>query len=955
MDGSFRIRTGVNLKPAASAVSEKGDASYNTSTNKLEVYNGAVDSIVTEVLSASLTNKTIDSDLNTISNIVNANIKAAAAIAYSKLALSNSIVNADIASGAAIVDTKLATISTALKVSNSATTAASANTTSAIVARDGSGNFSAGTITAALTGAVTGNVTGNVTGDLTGNVTGNVSGTALNVTGIVLPSHGGSGIANNDAATTTRSGNNPLTITTTGSTNVTLPTSGTLATLAGTESLSNKTFSDAITLAQISTPSSPASGKNKIYSKSDDNAYLLASDGTEKLIGSGASGGVNFVGMNTSFQSINTNDINAEVSIGNWAAYADAAGVAPVDMTGGSPTVTITRTTTAGQVLNGIGSFLITKTAVNSQGQGVSCIANVPVGYRTSNCTISIPFKFITGSLVQGDLKFYVYDVTNSQLITPFNNDVIASQGVLSATFAPNSTTAQIRVGFHFASTNASALTLSFDDVSVGPVSSPLGLAGTNWKSDLTFTPNNFGTVTATDYRYRRIGDSMEVIALFTSGTVAASTASLSLPSGYTIDTAKLSSNASGSIVGTYTSIPNVFTKVYVGNISGVAFYDGSDSSKIYFAQNVGTSGFTLDKTNANPMSGNSNVNEIKFTIPISGWDSNITIAQSSTFKISSFLVNGARVTGSAPTALGQYRSYLRNSSANTYTETNGSPTTSPNTSDGILIYGGNAWNTADTNNQPSKYQIFIGKNKNVSVQMYASTGRTGLFEPNIHTAGAVDYGIARYYDPTTGILEVVLPRTSASTSTDNAGGTPDNSADIKNAYFDVTVSENALAVGIQANRSEIFVYDLNSSGSGSYGSANTGVFLYKTTGLNTGTAMTLTQSSTLGSIITINEDGVYNATMSAGAIAGASNSVIGIFKNSTSTDLTSSVNIPNPVNILNRMVFFQILGSASTRIYFSCSGSFNAKAGDIIYPTGGYTTDLTSTGFSFRICKVSN
>jgi len=59
------------------------------------------------------------------------------------------IVDADISSSAAIADTKLATISTAGKVSNSATTAASANTASAIVARDASGNFSAGTVTLA--------------------------------------------------------------------------------------------------------------------------------------------------------------------------------------------------------------------------------------------------------------------------------------------------------------------------------------------------------------------------------------------------------------------------------------------------------------------------------------------------------------------------------------------------------------------------------------------------------------------------------------------------------------------------------------------------------------------------------------------------------------------------------------------------------------------------------------
>ena len=64
----------------------------------------------------------------------------------------DTIVNADINASAAIVDTKLATISTAGKVSNSATTATDANTASAIVARDASGNFTAGTVTAALTG-----------------------------------------------------------------------------------------------------------------------------------------------------------------------------------------------------------------------------------------------------------------------------------------------------------------------------------------------------------------------------------------------------------------------------------------------------------------------------------------------------------------------------------------------------------------------------------------------------------------------------------------------------------------------------------------------------------------------------------------------------------------------------------------------------------------------------------
>jgi hypothetical protein len=78
----------------------------------------------------------------------------------STMITNNTIVDGDINSAAGISDTKLGTISTALKVANTATTATSANTASAIVARDASGNFAATTVTAALIGPST-STTGN--------------------------------------------------------------------------------------------------------------------------------------------------------------------------------------------------------------------------------------------------------------------------------------------------------------------------------------------------------------------------------------------------------------------------------------------------------------------------------------------------------------------------------------------------------------------------------------------------------------------------------------------------------------------------------------------------------------------------------------------------------------------------------------------------------------------------
>lgn len=61
-----------------------------------------------------------------------------------------------------------------------------------------------------------------------------------------------------------------------------------VATLTGTESFTNKTISDSITFAQISTPSAPASGFLKLYVKSDNNVYVQTSAGTETQLASNA-------------------------------------------------------------------------------------------------------------------------------------------------------------------------------------------------------------------------------------------------------------------------------------------------------------------------------------------------------------------------------------------------------------------------------------------------------------------------------------------------------------------------------------------------------------------------------------------------------------------------------------------------------------------------------------------
>jgi hypothetical protein len=132
-------------------ISNKSNAALGTSTTLFPTQNA-----VKTYVDAQISNATIaDADATTRGKIQLAGdltgsatspAIASGAVTSTKIA-DATIVNADIATAAAIEDTKLATIATAGKVSNSATTATSVNTNSAIVARDASGNFNAGTIT----------------------------------------------------------------------------------------------------------------------------------------------------------------------------------------------------------------------------------------------------------------------------------------------------------------------------------------------------------------------------------------------------------------------------------------------------------------------------------------------------------------------------------------------------------------------------------------------------------------------------------------------------------------------------------------------------------------------------------------------------------------------------------------------------------------------------------------
>ena len=152
-----------------------GNVNIAASDGAIVLADGAGSGAEVKDLTATLQSETASRLTNARDFSITGDVTAAAVsfdgtgnVALSAGITAGSIVNADINASAAIADTKLGTISTSSKVANSATTATDANTNSAIVARDGSGNFSAGTITASLVGNVskTGDFTVDATGDI---------------------------------------------------------------------------------------------------------------------------------------------------------------------------------------------------------------------------------------------------------------------------------------------------------------------------------------------------------------------------------------------------------------------------------------------------------------------------------------------------------------------------------------------------------------------------------------------------------------------------------------------------------------------------------------------------------------------------------------------------------------------------------------------------------------------
>jgi hypothetical protein len=318
---------------------------------------------------------------------------------------------------------------------------------------------------------------------------------------------------------------------------------------------------------------------------------------------------------------------------GTWARYADAAGTAPVDGTGGTPNTsfTVATSTTFGSrwVLE-----LTKNTGASRQGEGISANFSIPSRLKAKMLTVEFDYIVAAGTFTAGtattdsDITVWIYDVTNSTLIPVTPNRLMSNSTSLVDTFrgqfqaASNSTS--YRLILHIGTTTNADLGMRFDNFSITPTSITYGTPVTDWQA---FTPvsNSTTNVTLTGW-WRRVGDTAEYTVHFNySGANSDGHVFINLPTGQVIDTAKLPATIRDEALG-IVSIYDSGTAQFVGHVAY------KDTTSVYLQ--VGRADSTyLQQHDFTPSSGApqvmANLDRVtaRFALPIAGWGSNVQIS----------------------------------------------------------------------------------------------------------------------------------------------------------------------------------------------------------------------------------------------------------------------------------------------------------------------------------------
>lgn len=139
------------------------------------------------------------------------------------------------------------------------------------------------------------------------------------------------------------------------------------------------------------------------------------------------------------------------------------------------------------------------------------------------------------------------------------------------------------------------------------------------WGTSVSITPSaGFGTYVDLTAVSRRVADTLEVKMVWQNGTVAASSAFISL-SGITVDTSKLPTFSGGTWIGVGTRMVSVTSRpIWSNNDAFAVFYDGSTDSELFLTISDGASAFT--KSNVSSITSTSDAVSLNFSFPVATW-----------------------------------------------------------------------------------------------------------------------------------------------------------------------------------------------------------------------------------------------------------------------------------------------------------------------------------------------
>ena len=621
---------------AAAAIDATKIADGTVSNAEFQQLNGIASAAVGISDSQTLTNKTINADSNTISNIENADIKAGAAIDASKIA-DGSVSNTEFqylgALGSAAVGVSDTQVLTNKSLSDATTSivdeidglktlkfqlagATSATQMTIISSQTNGRSLTLPDATDTLVGKATVDTLTNKTFDAdgTGNSISNIENADIKAAAAIDATK----LANGSVDNTEFQRLGAVTSAIVGITDSQVLTNKDID--GGTASNTNR-----ITIPKDTKANLDALTRKEgtiVYGTDTDKFY--ADDGTNLVqVGSGA-GSVNLIA-----------NPDAETGTTGWTVDSFAAASRPAGALT-STTTGITFSTSSSSPLIGSNSFTLAKDAANRQGRVVYTPFTLTSGYFAKVFNISIDYAVSSGTFVAGssgvdsDVIVYLQNVTDGTFIEPSSFKFLSNSTTIPdqfrGTFQTAAAATSYRLLLYFPTTSASAFTLKLDNIVVTPSTYSYGTPITDWAA-CTVTCNFTNQTTLA--KKRRVGDSMEyAVQTKFSGTPGAAIGNWVLPD--TIDITKLAQGSASTVDAR--GVLNIYDNSASTTYTGVVTV--SSSTSVQLETNAATSVLS----NAIPIAlGVNDYLEFMFSVPISGLSSSVQMSDQTDTRIVSF------------------------------------------------------------------------------------------------------------------------------------------------------------------------------------------------------------------------------------------------------------------------------------------------------------------------------